>query len=247
MVRCLIIFLLFVKRIFWLWWRKCLIKVPSWTHSQLILSNNVPRVWFLSSLALLTSPSYQVSFHLNLEAVVVPLLKKHGLECNNLKNFQSVSNLPFISKLLERVVLHQLQQHLFDNNLLEINQSVYRKGHSVETAALSVMDSLLTNSDEKLVSLIALLDLSAAFDTLDHSILLRCLEITFGISGNVLKWFCSYVSQRFQSVIVNGSTSNPHPLLYRASSSGLCIGASFVYIIFPIPLRCHQSTQLLLP
>ena len=77
------------------------------------------------------------------------------------------------------------------------------------------MDSLLTNSDEKLVSLIALLDLSAAFDTLDHSILLRRLEITFGISGSVLKWFCSYVSQRYQSVIVNGFTSNPHPLLYR--------------------------------
>ena len=148
------------------------------------------------------------------EAVVVPLLKKHGLDCNNLKNFRPVSNLPFISKLLERVVLRQLQQHLFDNNLLEINQSAYRKGHSVETAVLSVMDSLLTNSDEKLVSLVALLDLSAAFDTLDHSILIRRLEITFGIRGNVLKWFCSYVSQRFQSIIVNGSISNPCPLLY---------------------------------
>ena len=76
------------------------------------------------------------------------------------------------------------------------------------------MDSLLTNSDEKLVSLVALLDLSGVFDTLDHSILLRRLEITFGISGNILKRFCSYVSQRFQSVIVNGSTSNPRPLLY---------------------------------
>ena len=64
------------------------------------------------------------------EAVVVPLLKKHGLDCNNLKNFRPVSNLPFISKLLERVVLRQLQQHLFDNNLLEIDQSAYRKGHS---------------------------------------------------------------------------------------------------------------------
>ena len=148
------------------------------------------------------------------EAVIVPLLKKHGLDCNNLKNFRPVSNLPFISKLLERVVLRQLQQHLVDNNLLEINQSAYRKGHSVETAVLSVMDSLLTNSDEKSVSLVALLDLSAAFDTLDHSILLRRLEITFGIRGNVLKWFCSYVSQRFQSVIINGSTSNPCPLLY---------------------------------
>ena len=51
------------------------------------------------------------------EAVVIPLLKKHELDCNNLKNFRPVSNLPFISKLPERVVLRQLQQHLFDNNL----------------------------------------------------------------------------------------------------------------------------------
>ena len=76
------------------------------------------------------------------------------------------------------------------------------------------MDSLVTNSEEKLVLLVALLDLSAVFDTLDHSILLRHLEITFGISGNVIKLFWSCVSQRFQSVIVNGSTSNPCPSLY---------------------------------
>ena len=103
-----------------------------------------------------------------------------------------------------------------DNNLLEVNQSAYRKGHSVETAVLSVMDSLLKNTDEKHVSLVALLDLSAAFNTLDHTILLRRLEITFGIRGSALTWFHSYmyVSQRFQSVIVNGSTSNQCPLIY---------------------------------
>ena len=73
------------------------------------------------------------------------------------------------------------------------------------------MDSLLTNSDEKLVSLVALLDLSAAFDTLDHSILFRRHEITFGISGNVLKRFCSC----FTTIsICHCSTSNTCPLLY---------------------------------
>ena len=148
------------------------------------------------------------------QAVVVPILKKTGLDVNNLKNYRPVSNLPFISKILEKVVLGQLQQHLCNNDLLECNQSAYRKGHSVETAVLSVMDTLLTKSDEKLISLISLLDLSAAFDTLDHSILLRRLDYSFGIRGNVLNWFTSYVSQRFQSVIVNGSVSNPRPLLY---------------------------------
>ena len=87
------------------------------------------------------------------EAIVVPILKKHGLDCNTLKNFRPVSNLPFVSKVLEKVVLSQLQEHLNDNNLFEVKQSACRKGHSVETAVLSVLDSLLTDTHDKLVSL----------------------------------------------------------------------------------------------
>jgi len=69
------------------------------------------------------------------QAVVVPILKKPTLDCNSLKNFRPVSNLLFFSKILEKVVLKQLQKHLSDNGLLEVNQSAYRNGHSVETAA----------------------------------------------------------------------------------------------------------------
>ena len=87
------------------------------------------------------------------------------------QNFRPVSNLPFISKILEKVVLTQLQKHLSENDLLEIRQSAYRKKHSTETALLSVVDGLLGNADDRLVSVLALLDLSAAFDTLDHPIL----------------------------------------------------------------------------
>ena len=95
-----------------------------------------------------------------------------------MKNFRTVSNLPFISKILEKVVLTQLRNHLSSNNLLEICQSAYRKDHSTQTAVLSVLDGLLVSADERLVSLVALLDLSAAFDTLDHTILLQRLEMT---------------------------------------------------------------------
>ena len=87
--------------------------------------------------------------------------------------------LPFISKILEKVVLTQLQKHLSENDLHEIRQSAYRKNHSTETALLSVVDGLLRNADDRLVSVLALLDLSAAFDTLDHPILLQRLETTF--------------------------------------------------------------------
>ena len=74
-----------------------------------------------------------------------------------MKNFRPVSNLSFISKILEKVVLIQLKKHLSGNNLLE--------NHSTETAILSVLDGLLGSADDRLVSLVALLDLSAAFDT----------------------------------------------------------------------------------
>ena len=86
------------------------------------------------------------------QAVVTPMLKKHGLDPNDLKNFRPVSNLPFISKILEKVVLTQLQKHLSENDLLEIRQSAYRKNHSTETALLCVVDGLLRNADDRLVS-----------------------------------------------------------------------------------------------
>ena len=93
---------------------------------------------------------------------------------------------------------------------LEMQQSAYRKDHSTETVMLSVLDCLLGKADERLVSLIALLDLGAAFNTLDHSILLKRLEVTFGVRDAAFEWFASYLSDRCQSVIVDCtvSTSN---------------------------------------
>ena len=147
------------------------------------------------------------------QAVVTAMLKKPGLDPNDLKNFRPVSNLPVISKIVEKVVLTQLQKHLSENDLLEIRQSAYRKNHSTETALLSVVDGLLRNADDRLVSVLALLDLSAAFDTLDHPILLQRLETTFGISGTVLHWFASYLQGREQSVKVD-VLSSPSPLQF---------------------------------
>ena len=125
------------------------------------------------------------------QTIVTPLLKKPGLDTNDMKNFRPVSDLSFLTKILEKVVLIQLKKHLFCNNLFEIFQSAYRQNHSTETAVLSVLDGLLGSVDERLVSLVALLDLSAAFDTLDHPILLKQLETTFGVRGTVLDWFVS--------------------------------------------------------
>jgi hypothetical protein len=142
-------------------------------------------------------------------AIVRPLLKKSNLDPDDLKNYRPVSNLPFLSKLLKKVVLKQLNQHLSTNKLFNPCQSAYRPDHSTETALLHILDDLLTQTDSGQLSLLTLLDLSAAFDTIDHSILLKRLENTFGITNSALSWFQSYLSERFQQVSVNNTLSDP--------------------------------------
>ena len=146
-----------------------------------------------------------------------------------MKNFRPASNLPFISKILEKVVLTQLRNHLSSNNLLEICQSAYRKDHSTETAVLSVLNGLLGSADERLVSLVALLDLSTAFVSLDHTISLQQLEMTYGVRGTVLDWFASYLSERLCCVRLSPS--------YIWRSSGFRIRTSFVQSVLTAFVR----------
>ena len=99
---------------------------------------------------------------------------------------------------------------------------------------MSVLEGLLTKSDQKLVSILALLDLSAAFDTLDHAILLRRVKSTFGILGLALSWFESYLSDRMQSVVVDGLMSTPIPLVFGVPQ-GLVLGP-ILFTVFITPV-----------
>ena len=98
-----------------------------------------------------------------------------------------MSNLSFISKLLERVVCVQLVEHLKTNNLYEIFQSAYRQFHSTETALLRVQNEQFQAVDNEGGAIIMLLDLSAAFDTIDHQKVLNLINESFGIRGVALK------------------------------------------------------------
>ena len=143
------------------------------------------------------------------KAVVLPLLKKKGLDPETLKNYRPVSNLSFISKIIEQVVAKRLRDNLSSNELWGKTQSAYRAFHSTETALLRVQNDIFSCMDKKKLMALVMLDLSAAFDTTDHNILLRRLESRFGIKGVALQWIKSYLSQRKQSVKIGNSISDP--------------------------------------
>ena len=121
-------------------------------------------------------------------------MKKPGLDPDQPENFRPISNLPFLSKVLERIVFSQIEHYLNDCNLLPRHQSAYRKFHSTETLLARVVSDLISDASNGKHTLLAMLDLSAAFDTVDHTILIKRLSLTFGINDTALQWFSSYLS-----------------------------------------------------
>ena len=126
-------------------------------------------------------------------SLIRPLLKKQDLDRENLKNYRPIANIPFLSKVIEKAVVSKINLYLETNN---------RKHHSTETALLRVLDGILTSLDHRQDVVLVMLDLSAAFDTLDREILISRLGSYFGISDTVIHWFSSCLSGRTQSVII---------------------------------------------
>ena len=166
-------------------------------------------------------------------AIIRPTLKKDGLE-PVYKNFRPVSNLTFISKLIERVVEKQLNNHIEKNSLDEHLQSAYKSKHSTETVLLKVINDLLLECDNGKVVFLTMLDLSAAFDTVDHKILVQRLSTMFGLSGEVLNWFSSYLTGRSQSVFINNIQSSPKHLNFSVPQ-GSILGAP-LYCKYTVPV-----------
>ena len=156
----------------------------------------------------LTSGTFPSAFK---QARVRPLLKKPSLNPAVLQNYRPVSLLPFFSKTIERAVSNQLSNFLTQNNLLDPHQSGFKTGHSTETALLSVTTALQSARAASRSSVIILLDLSAAFDTVNHRILLARLS-EMGITGTALQWISSYLSGRSYQVSWGGDVSDPRQL-----------------------------------
>ena len=167
-------------------------------------------------------------------AVIKPLLKKPTLDPGILANYRPISNLPFLSKILERVVAKQLCDFLHNNNLFETFQSGFRAHHSTETALVKVTNDILIASDEGLLSVLILLDLSAAFDTIDHHILLQRLRHLVGVRGAALRWFESYLSDRSQFVNTNDTSSLREKVRYGVPQ-GSVLGP-ILFTLYMLPL-----------
>ena len=155
-------------------------------------------------------------------ALVVPRLKKPK-QGTSLLNLRPVSNLKYLSKLTETAVCNQVIDHISQSGLYPILQSAYRVGHSTETALLKIQNDILSAMDKQRVTLLVLLDLSAAFDTIDHQVLLHRLQVTYGVIGTALKWFQSYLTGRKQRVCINGISSKDFELS-QGVPQGSCLG-----------------------
>ena len=178
------------------------------------------------------------------QAHVTPLLKKSSLDKEVFKNYRPVSNLNFISKILESVVAIQLQTHLDEAGLLTAFQSAYRQHHSTESALLNIHNDILLNMAKGSVTALTLLDLSAAFDTIDHTILLDRLKVYYGISELALGWFRSYLSGRTHSVKVGSTLSHPAPLQYGVPQGSVLGPILFSLYTNPISSIIHSHSSI---
>ena len=177
-------------------------------------------------------------------SIIRPLLKKPNLDLI-LSSYRPVSNLPFLSKLLEKCAMDRINEHCRLHRLVPEYPSAYRSGYSCETAIVKLMDDILWAMENQSITAIMALDLSAAFDTVDHGILSSVLKYNFGLRGTVLNWFNSYLENRSCKVSIGEEYSSMRELPFSVPQ-GSCAGAqlfnlycSTVQEIVNPPLTLH--------
>ena len=165
-------------------------------------------------------------------ALVSPLLNKLTLNRDDMKNYRLVSNLSFLSKILEKVVASRLNSHINSSHTSNDYQSAYRKFHSTETALQKMHNDILSSMDDGRVTALTLIDLSAAFDTIGHTILLKRLGDWFGVSGKALDWSKSYLTGISQRIKLGNCLS---------SRSDLSFGVPQGSVLGPLLLTLYNT------
>ena len=169
---------------------------------------------------------------LKTQSKVRPELKKPDIDPDLFVNYRPIANIPFLSKVIEKLVAIQVHNC---QGLFPTLQSAYRKHHSTESALLRVTNDILRILDSQGEVILVLLDLSAAFDTIDHHILLTRLRAYFNFTETVLQWFSSYLLDRSQQVIISDSTSSPRCLEYGVPQGSIL--GPLLFTLYLVPLQ----------
>ena len=165
-------------------------------------------------------------------ACIKPTYKGKG-DQNDLSSYRPISNLSYLSKLIETTIDKQLWAHLKDVNVIPGNQSAYRENHSTETMVCSIMNDMIQMVSEGKCGILVMLDLSAAFDTVVHEYLLNDLKF-IGINGSAYRWFESYLQNREVTVVVSQSKSETRKLT-KGVPQGSVLGPT-LFTIYTIEL-----------
>ena len=172
--------------------------------------------------------------------IIRPLLKKSGLALQ-VNNFIPVSNLSFLSQVVECAVLQQFNKHCKDQYLVLDYQSAYQPNYSRETALVKIVNDILWAMENKKVTTLMAIDLSTAFDTVDHSILIVVLRERFGINDTTLSWFKSYLHPRYCKVNVGTNYSKDRELVCCVPQ-GSCAGP-ILFTVYASTMESVITTQ----
>ena len=156
-------------------------------------------------------------------AIVKPLLKKSGMELVS-SSYRPISNLKFVSKLVESCAMDRLNEHCDYNRLIPDYQSAYRRFYSCETSVLKLVNDILWGMESQEISSMIACNLSTAFDTVDHSLLLDVLSNKFRVGGTAPNWFDSYLHPRSLQVMIRKELSSERNLPFSVPQ-GSCTGA----------------------